>query len=76
LSDSTYTGYSTTAFYLLNSPGYLPTTVVSFLNGVETPTVESADADFSTLGIQFRGYHDFGVNKAEYLGGVKSKGAA
>jgi phage major head subunit gpT-like protein len=76
LSDSTYTGYSTTAFYLLNSPGYLPTTVVSFLNGVETPTVESADADFSTLGIQFRGYHDFGVDQAEYLGGVKSKGAA
>ena len=76
LSDSTYTGNSTTAFYLLNSPGYLPTTVVSFLNGVETPTVESADADFSTLGIQFRGYHDFGVDRAEYLGGVKSKGAA
>ena len=76
LSDSTYTGNSATAFYLLNSPGYLPTTVVSFLNGVETPTVESADADFSTLGIQFRGYHDFGVDQAEYLGGVKSKGAA
>lgn len=76
LSDASYTGYSTTAWYLLNSPGYLPTTVVSFLNGVETPTVESADADFSTLGIQFRGYHDFGVDKAEYLGGLKSKGAA
>jgi hypothetical protein len=28
------------------------------------------------LGIQFRGYHDFGVDKSEYLAGVKSKGAA
>jgi hypothetical protein len=76
LSDSAYTGYSTTAWYLLGSPSVMPTVVVSFLDGVETPTVESADADFEQLGIQFRGYHDFGVDMAEYLGGLKSKGAA
>jgi len=76
LSDSAYTGYSTTAWYLLANPSQMPTVVVSFLNGVETPTVESADAEFSTLGIEFRGYHDFGVDMAEYLGGLKSKGAA
>jgi hypothetical protein len=50
--------------------------LVSFLNGQQAPTVESSEADFSTLGIQFRGYHDFGCDQAEYLGGVKSKGAA
>jgi hypothetical protein len=49
---------------------------VSFLNGNETPTVESADADFNTLGIQFRGYFDFGCDLAEYLSGIKSKGAS
>ena len=76
LEDSAYTGYSATAWYLLADPGYLATVNVSFLNGQQTPTVESADADFNTLGIQFRGYHDFGVDFAEYLGGVKSKGAA
>jgi hypothetical protein len=76
LSDSGYTGYSATAWYLLNDPSYLSTICVSFLNGQQTPTVESADADFNTLGIQFRGYHDFGVDMAEYLGGLKSKGAA
>ncbi len=76
LEDSGYTGNSATAWYLLNDPGYLSTVAVSFLNGQETPTVESADADFNTLGVQFRGYHDFGVDFAEYLGGVKSKGAA
>jgi hypothetical protein len=76
LSDSAYTGYSTTAWYLLTNPSAMPTVIVSFLNGQQTPTIETADADFNTLGIQFRGYHDFGVDMAEYLGGLKSKGAA
>lgn len=76
LSDSNFTGYSTTAWYLLRSPTNAPMMVVSFVNGQQTPTVESADADFDTLGIQFRGYHDFGCDQAEYLAGVKSKGAA
>ena len=76
LSDSAYAGYSSTAWWLLNNPAYLAAVVVSCLNGNESPTVESADADFDTLGVQFRGYHDFGVDQAEYLAGVKSKGAA
>lgn len=74
LSDQDYSGSSSTAWYLFGS--VLMPMVVSFLNGVETPTVESSDADFNQLGIQFRGYHDFGVDRAEWLSGVKSKGAA
>lgn len=76
LSDTAFTGNSTTAWYLLRDPKDMASMVVSFLNGNETPTVESADADFDQLGIQIRGYHDFGCDKAEYLAGVKSKGAA
>lgn len=76
LSDSNFTGYSSTAWYLLRLPTDMAAIVVSFLNGVQTPTVESAQADFDRLGIQFRGYHDFGVDFAEYLCGIKSKGAA
>lgn len=76
LSDPAFTGYSTTAWYLFRSPGLMPMVVASFLNGMEAPTVEDSDADFDTLGVQFRGYHDFGCDKAEYLCGVKSKGAA
>ncbi len=76
LSNSAYTGNSTTMFFLLNSPSYLASMVVSFLNGQETPTVEQADADFDELGVQFRGYHDFGCDVAEYLAGVMSKGAS
>jgi hypothetical protein len=75
LSDSAYGGgYSTKAFYVFGEDS--KPVVTSFLNGKETPTVESADADFDLLGIQFRGYHDFGASQSEYLAGVKSKGEA
>lgn len=76
LSDSALTGYSATAWYLLRDPRLLASMVVSFLNGQQTPTIESTDADFGMLGIRFRGVHDFGCDQAEYLAGVKSKGAA
>jgi len=76
LSNAAYTGNSTKAWYLLADPNDLPVIEVAFLNGQERPTVESADADFNTLGIQMRGYHDFGVAKQDYRGGVKLKGEA
>ncbi len=76
LSNSTLTGNSAKAWYLLASPQDLPVIEVAFLNGVQTPTVERADADFNVLGIQFRGYFDFGVALQDYRGGVKLKGEA
>jgi hypothetical protein len=62
---------NTTDYYLLASPADLPVMEVAFLNGVQSPIVETAEADFNTLGVQMRGYFDFGVAKAEYLAGVK-----
>jgi hypothetical protein len=59
-------------YYLLASPADLPVMEVAFLNGVQSPIVETAEADFNTLGVQMRGYFDFGVAKAEYLAGVKA----
>jgi phage major head subunit gpT-like protein len=76
LSNSTITGYSTTAWYLLADPQTLPVIESVFLDGVETPMVETAQADFKQLGIQMRGFFDFGVSKQDPRGGVKSKGAA
>jgi len=76
LSDSAFTGNSAKAWYLLRSPSILAPVVVSFLDGIQTPTVDMAEADFNTLGVQFRGYHDFGVDFAEWLAGIKSKGEA
>jgi hypothetical protein len=75
LSNSALTGYSTTAYYLLADPNDLPVIEVAFLNGRERPTVDSADADFNTLGVQFRGFHDFGVSLQEYRAGLKAAGA-
>jgi hypothetical protein len=76
LSNSSYTGYSTTAWYLLADPMDLPVIEIGFLNGRDMPVIDSTDADFDTLGIQMRGYHDFGVAKQEYRAGVRSKGAS
>lgn len=76
LSDSSYTGYSTTAWYLFRAANMGAPMAVSFLNGQQTPTVETAEADFHVLGMSFRGYHDFGCDFAEPLAGIKSKGAA
>ena len=75
LGNSSYSGYSATAFYLLGDPNEVPVIEVAFLNGQEAPTIETADAAFNVLGIEMRGYHDFGVSKQDYRGGVKSKGA-
>ena len=76
LSNSHYTGYSSKAWYLLADPGDLPVIEVAFLNGQESPTIETAEADFSVLGIQMRGYHDFGCALQDPRGGVKAKGEA
>ena len=76
LGNTQYTGNSTKAWYLLAEPTDLPVIEVAFLNGQESPTIETADADFNVLGVQMRGYHDFGVALQDPRGGVKSKGEA
>lgn len=72
LSNATFTGHSDSAWYLLAEAADLPVIETAFLNGQQSPTIESADLDFNQLGIQMRGYHDFGCNLQEYRGGVKS----
>ena len=76
LSDSVYTGYSAKAWYLFRSPTIYPAMIVSALNGNIAPTVVSAEAPLGRLGVDFAGYADVGVDFAEWLCGVKSKGEA
>jgi phage major head subunit gpT-like protein len=76
LSNAQYTGFSDKAWYLLADPTALPVIEVAFLNGQESPTIETADADFNVLGVQMRGYHDFGCALQDPKGGTKSKGEA
>jgi phage major head subunit gpT-like protein len=76
LSNATIPGFSALSWFLSANPADLSVIEVALLNGAESPTIETADADFSTLGIQMRGYHDFGVRKQDYRAAVKSKGQA
>jgi hypothetical protein len=74
LSDPTIPGFSTTAYYILADPNDVPVIEAAFLDGIETPTVETADVDFTQLGIQSRGYWDWGVALMDPNGGVRSTG--
>jgi hypothetical protein len=66
---------SNTGWYMLASPSDMAMIEVVFLNGQQTPTVEQADADFNTLGIQMRGTFRYGIKKQDYRAAVKSNGA-
>ncbi|MBI1375811.1 MAG: hypothetical protein GC159_24135 [Phycisphaera sp.] len=76
LSNASFGGASSKAWYLLADPNRLPAIEIAFLNGVDRPTVEKTDADFNTLGVQFRGYIDFGVREQDHRGALKFKGEA
>jgi phage major head subunit gpT-like protein len=70
LENSAYTGNSAAAWYLLSDPNDIPVIETIFLNGRDTPIVETAELDFDLLGVAMRGYLDFGVSLQEFRGGV------
>lgn len=71
LSDATISGYSPIDYYLLADPMDCPVIQAVFLGGRQTPIVESSQAEFNTLGIQYRAYMDFGAKKQDPKGGYK-----
>jgi len=75
MENSTYTGNSTAAWYLLASPDDIPVIEGVALNGRWEPTVDTADADFNQLGVAMRGYIDVGFSLYEFRGGVRSAGS-
>ncbi|MFO8013633.1 MAG: hypothetical protein R6X20_10050, partial [Phycisphaerae bacterium] len=74
-SNSGYTGYSTTAWYLWGDPNDVAPFGLAWLDGVETPTVEDADMPSDVLGRGYRGYIDVGVTQLDPRGAVKAAGA-
>jgi len=62
---------SSSTWWLVANPAELPCMEVAFLNGQRLPTVQQADADFQTLGIQVRGHFSYGVAKAESRGAYR-----
>ena len=76
LNLSSIPGSSSTAWHLLADPNDTPIMEIAYLRGKRLPTIESGETDFNVLGMQWRGYFDFGVAMCDERGGVKSKGAA
>jgi len=64
---------SGTTYWLFNST--FPLVDVAFLNGRQTPVIETADVDFAQLGIQMRCYFDYGPSKGETRAALISTGA-
>ena len=58
---------SASTWWLLADAADLNALDVVFLNGQQVPTIEQVQADYQLLGVQMRGYMDFGVSKAEAL---------
>lgn len=63
----------TEAWYLAAAPGVIPGIEITYLNGKDTPTMET-QVDFNTLGIKHRIYMDVGVNVLDFRAFYKSTG--
>ena len=68
---------SDTAWYLLTEPSAANISAfgIAYLDDREQPNIEFDPQPFNLLGIQVRGYTDFGVVAIDPKGGVKSDGA-
>ena len=65
--------YSADAWYLAASPFDCDTIEVTYLNGSDMPTLESA-LSFENLGMKWRIFIDFGVTATDYRGLYKNAG--
>lgn len=68
-------GQSSTAWWLFADPARRAAFGMAFLNGNRIPIIESDDAEFDTLGMQWRVYHDFGVGYEDPAAAVQVNGA-
>lgn len=73
--NDTTLGGTATLYFLLADPDIAPTVEVGFLNGRQTPVIESSDQDFNVLGKLWRAYIDFDAEQADSKGGVAVTGA-
>lgn len=76
LQSSAIAGSSALAWYLMADPNNVAAIEVAFLDGIESPTVETSEFDFDRLGIAMRAYLDWGCRKQEFRAALKMKGAA
>ena len=77
LSDAAFSGSSAVAWYLFSN-AMNASVVVGFLDGMESPTIESfgLDHDVNVLAFSFRVYWDFGCALADFRAAIRSKVSA
>lgn len=76
LAKSSITNNSASNYFLVADPNGTPAIEIVFLDGNQTPTIETSEPDLNRLGIQMRGLHSFGVNKQEPRAAMKFKQTA
>lgn len=75
LENTSFTGYSTTAWYLFAQPADGAVNI-ALLGGKDTPTIEQEAQPFNMLGVQFRCYLDYGFALGEPIAAYKATGQA
>lgn len=77
LSNTAFSGYSLTKWYLLANPSVIPVIQLATLNGQMVPQIQTAGQDwqFNMLGMSMRGWGGIGVAMQNFRGGVASAGA-
>jgi hypothetical protein len=69
-------GQSDTQWYLMAPPSQLAAILIGFLDGRDTPYIESQETQFNIpRGIEMRAYFDWGVSMGDHQAAVKSPGA-
>jgi len=76
LANALYTGYDAAAWYMQADPADLPVIEIVALDGRVEPVIETADADFNTLGTQLRGHNHVGVRVQEPRAAVRADGGS
>lgn len=71
--DGELDSYSNKAWYVVADPMLAPAIEVTYLNGKDTPTIDSR-VSFTNLGMDFRIYMDYGVNIIDKRGIIKNEG--
>ncbi len=68
-------GQSSTVWWMFADPAVRCAIAMAFLNGNQIPTIQSEDAEFDTLGMQWRCFFDFGVGYEDPVAAVQINGA-
>ena len=71
LSNNKFTNFDVDAWYLFGGP-MSSAVIVGYLNNQQTPTIETEAAEFNTLGMSLRCYHDFGVAMGDGKASLRS----